>query len=259
MKKTILTLAAVLMLTAGISATAQNDFKGIITYTVASTGKMVMDIPEQIQNPELKVMGDKVFLNEKAASLFATNAGFGVNCAIVDGLKYTVCYDFSQILAAISQMGEELATYRGDGKMILSSESTQSSIDSLTIKDTEPGHFYLEYPEGETKVIAGQTALLARFHTFSEEGTETTTDIWYDPTIGPKGSMLFNGIKGLPLEMTLSLGDGRAITLTANEVKKGKVKEVDFLMPDGFNRVTEKEFASFMQEFSEVLKYLQDE
>ncbi|MDY5968872.1 MAG: hypothetical protein SPJ13_02490 [Bacteroidales bacterium] len=259
MKKNYISFVAALMLAAGVNAVAQNDFKGIVTYTVTSTGKMTMEIPEQIQNPELKVLGNKVFMDEKAASLFASSAGFGVKCAIIEGLKYTLCYDFSQVLAAINQMGEELATYRGDGKIVITSESKQSAIDSMTIVDTEPGHIYLEYPEGETKEIAGRTAHLARIHAYGEDGEETITNIWFDPSIGPSASLLFYGIKGLPLEMTLPLGEGRAVTLTANEVKNGKVKDVDFLLPSGYNRMTEKEFAGFMQEFSETLQYLQGE
>ena len=259
MKKNLIRLAAALMLTVSLSATAQNDFKGIVTYNVTSSGEMATEVPEQIQNPQVKVMGDKVYLDERAASLFATNAGFGIKGVNLEGRKTTICYDFSQILAAISQMGEELATYRGDGKMMVSMESTQGAIDSLSIKDTEPGHFYLEYPEGQTKEIAGVSTQLARIHVYSEDGVESTHDIWFAPDMGPKGNTIFNGVKGLPMEMTLPLGEGRAFTVTATEVKKGKVKEVDFLMPEGFNKVTEEEFTTFMEEFSEVLQYLQEE
>ena len=57
----------------------------------------------------------------------------------------------------------------------------------------------------------------------------------------PVINVLFSGIKGMPLECTMDAGEGRAITYTATEVVKGKVKEADFLLPDGYETLGEEE------------------
>ncbi len=235
------------------TASAQNDFKGIVKYSVASSGEMAMDIPAELSSFELKVMGDKVYADQIAASILG---GGMAQCMIVEGNKVTQAMDFSQFLAYIASAGESLATYTGDGKMLMQHEYTQQDIDSLTIPCTEG--FYLEYVDGKTEKIAGRDAKLVRMHTFNDEGAENVIDIWYDETMGPANNFILYGVKGMPLRLTQNMGDGQALTITATEVTKGKVKEVDFLLPSGFKAVSDEEMKTFFSELQEVMQYLQE-
>ncbi len=251
MKKLFAMVAAAILFLG--TASAQNDFKGIVKYSVASSGEVPMDIPAELSTFELKVMGQQVYADQIAASLL----GGGMSqCMIVDGNKVTNAMDFSQFLAYIASAGESLATYTGDGKMLMKHEYTQQDIDSLTIPVTEG--FYLEYVDGQTEKIAGRDAKLVRMHTFGEEGEENIIDIWYDETMGPANNFILYGIKGMPMKLTQSMGEGKALTITATEVVKGKVKDVDFLLPSGFKTVSDEEMKTFFEELQEVMQYLQE-
>lgn len=245
-------IAAILM--GSLTLNAQNKFKGIVKYTVTSTGDVAIDIPEQIATADVKVMGDRLFTN----SMLFTNSPV-MNCLMQEGRSVTRCYDFSMLLGFLASNDIELTTYKGDGKIFNSTTVTQTDIDSLTIPVTEG--FYVEYIDGQTQKVAGYEARLARVHIFDDEGVDSPIDFWYTDEIGPEVNFLVSGIgiKGMPLMFTQSYGGGQAITITASEVVKGKVKDVDFLMPAGFKPISDKDFGAFMQEVQEEMEYLQDD
>ena len=83
--------------------------------------------------------------------------------------------------------------------------------------------------------------------------------MWYSKEIGPAINVLFSGIKGMPLECTIDAGEGRAITYTAVEVVKGKVKEADFLLPDGYDSLSDDELTELFQQLQEEIELLQGE
>ncbi len=252
--KKILFFVTVALISMGIgNVYAQNDFKGIVKYTIKSSGEMTVDIPADASF-ELRVMDDMMYANDQACQYFQ---GPFCKSLTVNGLQVTTAEDYSQLLTYIDAQGESLATYTGDGKMIVSQTFTQQDVDSLTIPVTEG--FYIEYIDGQTKEVAGRTAKLAKMHMFDDDGTDHPMEIWYDETMGPKYNFFLYGIKGMPMEFTQNLGEGKAITICAVEVKKGKVKEVDFLMPDGFKAVSDEERKTFASELQEVMKYMQDE
>ncbi len=231
MKKIFVLAAAVVL--AAVGAQAQNSFKGIVKYKVESTGTVAMTIPPEVALAEVKVMGDMMYTK---SPIFTQ--GLEV---YVDGMKVTRCVDYSQLISYLAAQGFEFENYKGNGKILMESTAKKESFDSLEIKDTEPGHFYYEYVDGETKTIAGRTAYKLVQHVYNEEGVDEPVVMWYDKTIGPAYNVLFNGIKGMPLEVTMDAGEGRAITYTVTEVVSGKVKEADFLYPDGYNALTEEE------------------
>ncbi|MDO4217573.1 MAG: hypothetical protein Q4D03_05280 [Bacteroidales bacterium] len=251
--KRIFTVAALTVLMLGsLSVNAQNKFKGIVKYTISSTGEVPINIPAESSTAEIKVMGEQMV----TSSLLFTNSPM-INRIIQDGRKVTVCQDLSMLLAYLAAKDIELTTYSGDGKIFVRHTYSQSDIDSLTIPVTEG--YYIEYVAGETKKIAGHEAKLARLHMFDEEGKDNTLDIWYDDAIGPEVNNFAQGVKGMPLEFTQNLGEGRAITVSATEIVKGKVKDVDFLMPAGFKEMDKETQERFNEELSEEMKYLQDE
>ena len=249
MRKTIVMTAVLALLTLG--AAAQNTFKGTVKYKVESTGQVAMQIPEEAATAEIKVLGDKLFTQSK---IFVSSV---VECVLVQGLTATHCANLSQVLGFLRGQGSEF-TYQGDGKLMVKETHKLSELDSLEIVDTEPGHFYYEYTS-ETKEIVGVTARKLLRHRYDEDGVDHPLEMWVCETIGPRYNMLFEGIKGMPLQCTLDVGEGRAITYTATEIVKGKVREVDFLLPDGYETISEEDFQTLTRELNEELELLQGE
>ena len=253
MKKRFFSLAAaVLFAVSGVMA--QNAFKGIVKYKVESTGTTAMTIPEAAATAEIRVDGNDLFTK---SAIFLMNY-MGAECVLVNNLRTTVCMDLSQIVGYLRSQGSEF-DYQGSGKILVKDESKPSDFDSLEIKDTEPGHFYYEYVAGETKEIAGKTAKKMIRHMYDEDGADHPMVMWYSDEIGPKINVLFNGIKGMPLECTIDAGEGRAITYTATEVVNGKVKEADFLLPDGYDTMGEEDLKTFFEQLQEEIELLQGE
>ena len=250
--KGILTVALALFVASSVLQ-AQNTFKGVVKYKVESTGQVSMTIPEEYATAEVKVDGDNLFTKSR---IFL--GGMGAECVLVNGLRSTTCLDLSPIVGYLRSNGAEF-DYQGSGKILMKQTSKPTDFDSLEIKDTEPGHFYYEYVAGETKVIAGQTAKKMVRHMFDDDGVDHPMVMWYSDEIGPSINVLFSGIKGMPLECTMDQGDGKAVTYTAIEVVKGKVKEVDFLLPDGYDTLTDEEMEVFGQQLQEELELLQGE
>ena len=249
MKRTILLAAAVLFATGGLMA--QNTFKGIVKYKVESTGEVPVELREETRSAEIKVSGDDMFTK----SVIFTQ---GSDAILVQGLKTTQCVNYSMYLNALRGEGFDF-TYQGDVKLLVKGEAKASDFDSVDIPDTEPGHFYYEYIPSETKQVAGMTAKKMVRHTYDEEGVDHPMTMWYSDEIGPRINVLFGGIKGMPLECTMDAGEGRAITYTATEIVKGKVKETDFLLPDGYETLSEEELEILGTEIHDAIELLQGE
>ncbi|MBP5189499.1 MAG: hypothetical protein J6031_01120 [Bacteroidales bacterium] len=248
--KKIMLFAAFAVLSMG-ALTAQNTFKGTIIYKVESTGETAFQVPDQMATAELKVYDDKVLTSSKVF----TNSPM-INSILIDGRKQYMCWDLSMIFMYLSQNDVEL-DYQGSSKILAKTELTQAQIDSLTIPDDEG--MYIEYVAGETKTIAGVTAKKAIIHVFGEEGDDHPIVVWYNDEMGPDVNLLFYGIRGIGLEYSTDLGEGRQLTLTATEVKKGKVKEVDMLLPSGYDTISDEDFKELFKQISEEMKYLQED
>lgn len=234
MKKTLFVAAAMLLM---MGANAQNTFKGTVKYKIESTGEVAFQIPEEQSTVEVKVFGEQAKMGN----------------TVQNGRKVTQCVDYSMyVLGLKSQFDVELESDWGDAKFMFKNEVTQNEIDSLTIPVTEG--YYFEYVAGETKTVADRTAKKAVLHVFDDEGTDHPIEFWYDPTIGPSNNFLFNGIAGMPLQFTQNAGEGRAITYTAVEVKEGKVKEADLLLPAGYKEVSTEEYKTFMTELKDAME-----
>lgn len=238
--KRIVTIAALAVLVlSGTALNAQNKFKGIVKYSITSTGSVAVEIPAERSTSELKVYEDKVMQGT----------------SLQEGRTTFQFIDLSQLLGYLGSQGVELTSYTGDGKIFLRHAYTQLEIDSLTIPCTEG--FYIEYIADQTKSVAGYNAKLARIHIFGENGEDSPVDMWYTDEIGPEVNFLANGVKGVPLEYTQELGNGKAITMTATEVVKGKVKDVDFLMPAGYKEMTVEDWQAFQEELEEEMEFLE--
>ena len=249
--KKILVIAAVALLGIG-SLLAQNNFRGTIVDTATSTGETPYTVPDQIAKSEIKVFDSKVL----TSSPLFTGSQL-TNSILIDGHTQYACMDLSQLFMYFQQMDVEL-DYDGSSKILVTNELSQTDIDSLTIPCTE-NCYYLEYVDGETKTIAGETAKKAVIHAFDEDGEDHPTVVWYTDQMGPDVNLLFNGVRGMALEYSMNLGEGRQITLSASEIKKGKVKEVDMLLPNGYEKMAKDAMEKLFEQISEEMKYLQEE
>ncbi len=249
--KKILTLAAAVLLTLS-GAMAQNAFKGIVKYKVESTGTVSVDLPEEARTAEIRVSGNDMFTKS------AIFCGGMTEAVLVQNLTSTSCQNLSMYLNYFRSQDFEF-TYQGTGKILVKNTAKESDFDSVDIPDTEPGHFYYEYVDGETKTIAGMTAKKMIRHSYDDEGVDHQMVMWYSDEIGPKINILFGGIKGMPLECTMEVGEGRAITYTATEIVNGKVKEADFLLPDGYETLSEEEMETLGNELNDAIELMQEE
>lgn len=250
MKKTFLALALVCFSMGALMA--QNSFKGIVKYKVESTGTVAFQIPAEAATAEVKVDGNNLYTK---SSIFMSSP-FSEDI-LVQGYTVSQCMNFGQLLGYLRSNGSEF-TYQGDGKLLIKQTQDESSLDSLTVVDKEAGHYYYEYVDGETQQIAGYTAKKVIKHIYDAEGVDHPQTTWYTDEIGPRYNVLFEGIKGMPLSCTIDAGEGKAITYTATEVVNGKVKTADFLLPDGYETLSDEDLGTLMQEIQEELELLQE-
>ncbi|MBQ9546090.1 MAG: hypothetical protein IJU90_02250 [Bacteroidales bacterium] len=234
------------------SLSAQNNFKGIVKYKVESSGEVAFQVPAEAANAEILVNGDRLFTK----SAIFLSSPFS-ECVLVNNLTVTHCENYGQLLAYLRGNGSEF-TYQGDGKILIKRTYTQGDIDSITIPDTEPGHFYLEYVEGETREIAGIAAKKVIRHAYDSDGNDHPLEMWYTDEMGPQYNFLLLGIKGMPLMCKQDMGEGKAVTYTATEIVKGKVKDADFLLPEGYETLSPEDLQTFGTELQEELELLQE-
>lgn len=239
--KRFFTVALVALMTmSAFTVNAQNKFKGIVRYNIKSTGTVAIEIPANRATSEIKVMGDKLITEGQ----------------MQEGLTVYSFLDLSGLIGYLNSQDITLESYEGDGKIFIKHTYTQNEIDSLTIPCTEG--YYIEYVAGESKKICGYDAKLAKIHMFNDEGTEKIINMWYTDEIGPQVNFLMNGIKGMPLEYSQDVDADRQITMTAGEIVKGKVKDVDFLMPAGHKELDQDSYLKLMKEVQETIELLQE-
>ncbi len=222
---------------------AQNKFAGIVTYGLESVGEV--DVPLQNKSFQIFVYQDKAYVGNEQMK------------TIVNGRKVYSVMDLSQIIAYFQTNDVWESDYEGNGKVIASHEMTQAQLDSITIPDTKG--MYIEYVGGETREIQGYKAQKAKYHIFNEEGVDKGFDVWYTTEIGPEYDfVLCTGLKGFPLEFVQSPEEGKAIQYKVTEITKGKVKNTDFLLPDGYDMLDEEAFSALMKNINEAQELLSE-
>ena len=238
--KKIVCAAAMLLLTVG-ALSAQNNFRGIVRYKIESTGKVAITIKPEQSTAEIKVYDNQILSGQ----------------TVQTGFKIATAQDFSPYISYLAANDIELETYTGDGKFLIRDEIAKEKLDSGYIVDKEPGHYYYENVD-ETQEMLGYTAHKLIMHRYDEEGNDNHAICWYTTEIGPEYCLVLGAIKGFPLVYTQELGEGRAITYTATEIVKGKVKETDMLLPAGYKDASGEEFETFQREMQEAFELLGD-
>ena len=238
--KKIVCAAAMLLLTVG-ALSAQNNFRGIVRYKIESTGKVAITIKPEQSTAEIKVYDNQILSGQTVQTRF----------------KIATAQDCSPYISHLAANDIELETYTGDGKFLIRDEIAKEKLDSGYIVDKEPGHYYYENVD-ETQEMLGYTAHKLIMHRYDEEGNDNPAICWYTTEIGPEYCLVLGAIKGFPLVYTQELGEGRAITYTATEIVKGKVKETDMLLPAGYKDASGEEFETFQREMQEAFELLGD-
>ena len=219
---------------------AQNNFRGIVKYKIESTGKVAITIKPEQSTAEIKVYDNQILSGQ----------------TVQTGFKVVQAADFSPYISYLAAKDIELESYTGDGKFLIRDEISKEKLDSGYIVDKEPGHYYYENVD-ETKEMLGFTAHKLIMHRYDEEGNDNPAICWYTTEIGPEYCLVLGAIKGFPLVYTQELGEGRAITYTATDIVKGKVKETDMLLPAGYKDASGEEFETFQRELQEAIELLE--
>lgn len=238
MKKVL--FATTLMLLGIGTLCAQNNFRGIVKYKIESTGKVAITIKPEQSTAEIKVYDNQILSGQ----------------TVQTGFKVVQAADFSPYISYLAANDIELESYTGDGKFLIRDEISKEKLDSGYIVDKEPGHYYYENVD-ETKEMLGFTAHKLIMHRYDEEGNDNPAICWYTTEIGPEYCLVLGAIKGFPLVYTQELGEGRAITYTATDIVKGKVKETDMLLPAGYKDASGEEFETFQRELQEAIELLE--
>lgn len=238
MKKVL--FATTLMLLGMGTLCAQNNFRGIVKYKIESTGKVAITIKPEQSTAEIKVYDNQILSGQ----------------TVQTGFKVVQAADFSPYISYLAANDIELESYTGDGKFLIRDEISKEKLDSGYIVDKEPGHYYYENVD-DTKEMLGFTAHKLIMHRYDEEGNDNPAICWYTTEIGPEYCLVLGAIKGFPLVYTQELGEGRAITYTATDIVKGKVKETDMLLPAGYKDASGEEFETFQRELQEAIELLE--
>lgn len=220
MKRTtiILLFAAILCIPSFANAQKKNvkEFSGTIEFALTYQG---IDPAQEAQMPKSLTM---IISGNKSKTIL--DAGMYAMHTITDG-------DKEMLLIYLDFMGQKMA-YR----------QTKAQLDSNRIGATDPTVKLYE----ETKVIAGYNCKKAEIITKDEETLEEQiTIVWYTDELGVSEKSNFasatKGITGFTME-TISKNGEVTQTMTATAVKKGKIKDTDFLLPADAKEMTLEEF-----------------
>ncbi len=218
MKKIILALA--LALAFAINTNAQKNFEGIVTYAISFENSGLP--PEALQmlkgaESVVYIKGDKRRVDMNTAMQSTTS--------VMDSKSKTV-------LTTMDVMGQKYLIKMNESDM----KKEKETAPVTTIK-------YMD----ETKEIAGYKCKKAEVTTKTKEGKEETIIVYYTEEI-PSSDVksTFEGLKGMPLEYTISQG-GVKMTFSTKTIVKEPVPDAKFeLAKEGYKETTLEELQKEM-------------
>lgn len=223
MKKAISALVIVMAVSLifGINSYAQKKFKGIVNYTIAYSG--TIDPATAAQQPKTMILS--IYENKQKMNIPMGPVNIDI---ITDG-------DAKTSTTLLDIMGEK-KYYK----------MTTEEIEKQIAESPEPVITYKD----ETKTVAGYACKKAEYSVTKDDETSTTV-VYYTEDLG--GELLnyggqFNKLKGVPLEYVITTPDGIITSFTATEVKKGKVKDTDLLIPSDYVELTADEKQQMMNQ-----------
>lgn len=214
-------IALVLLVATSYTTNAQKKFRGTINYTMSYAG--TIDAATAAQMPKTVVVSVYDNLQKMTLSMGAFNLDI-----ITNG-------DSKTVTTLMDIMGQK-KYYK------MTTEEIEAKIAENPVPE-------IKYSE-ETKTIAGYVCKKAEYIQKDDEGNSSSATVYYTEELG--GAALnyggeFNNLKGVPLEYISTDPDGIISTVTATEVKKGKVKDTDFLIPTDYTELTPEEKKEILQ------------
>jgi GLPGLI family protein len=200
----IIVITAAAALSFNSVAQTPKPFRGIVTYNITYSG----NIDAATLANQLKMVTVSIYDNKQKLTI--SMAGVGLDL-IYDG-------DKKESIVLIDQMGQKMYY-----KML--KEEIEADM-------TEKGTYEIKYLD-ESKTIAGYNCKKALYISTDSEGEKDTSIAYYTQELGGEAlnyGTSFHGLKGFPLEYIAKEKDITS-TFTATEVKKGKVKDTQFMLP----------------------------
>jgi GLPGLI family protein len=193
-------------------------FRGIVTYDISYDGDALTDLQKSKLPTTVSV---KMY---DGMSKFDEVMGPALQTTIINPKadKYTV----------LIEVGDKKAAYLGK----YSDMNNDSTIQYTTVIDYS----------ADTKIIAGYSCKKAIVTFTPKEGVddeERMFTVYYSEELAgaeENEDGFYKGIPGLLLE-SYQVSPGMVVKYTATEVKKGKVKDLDFLLPSDFKEFTDQE------------------
>ena len=99
--------------------------------------------------------------------------------------------------------------------------------------------------DSKTKKVAGYKCKHAVMVMKGDDGEEIETDVYYTEEIPAQANTKLKGLKGFPLEYSVT-NRGMVITMTAKNIEKIKVAKSEFDVPEGYKVMTMEEFQEMM-------------
>jgi GLPGLI family protein len=213
----------VLLIACSYSTSAQKKFKGVINYTITYSG--TIDAATAAQQPKVMILSIYENLQKMNIPLGPVNIDI-----ITNG-------DSKTQITLLDIMGEK--------------KYYKMTTEEIEAKIAEKPAAEIKYLD-DTKTIAGYVCKKAEYTEKNDDGTSSTTTVYYTEELG--GDALnyggqFNKLKGVPLEYVIT-ASGIITTFSATEVKKGKVKDTDFLIPSDYVELTPEEKAQMIQQMT---------
>ncbi len=222
MKKSISAFVIIMSISliCGMNSFAQKKFKGIINFTIAYSG--TIDPATAASQPKAIILS--IYENKQKMNI--PMGGYNIDI-ITDG-------DAKTQTTLMDIMGQKKYF-----------KTTTEEIEKKISENPEPEIKYID----ETKTIAGYVCKKAEYIEKTEDASVTTV-VFYTEELG--GETLnyggqFHKLKGVPLEYVVTTPDGIVTTFSAIEVKKGKVKETDFLIPSDYVELSPEEKQMMLQ------------
>ena len=216
MKKIVLLLGIIALITVNNSVFSQKAFEGTIIY-----GIEYEDLPEEMEAMKAMLPSETMIKIKGSKTRTEQSTGMGSTISIhdrKDNLSITL----------MDMMGSKVAI-----KMNSEDEkNTKKEAEVLDIK-------YLD----ETKEIAGYKCKKAEI---TIEGEEEAIIIFYTEEINTEETKSqYKGLKGFPMLYEINTPEMKMV-MTVKEVKKGKVSSAEFTIPAEYEEMTMEEFQTKM-------------
>lgn len=216
MKKLIVAFVA---LAIALPTMAQKKFEGTIIY-----GLEFQDLPAEMAAMEAMLPDETTTMIKGEKTRLEQSLGMGVSQVTITDMKK------GNGVLLMNMMGKKMAM-----------EMTKEELEEMDKKNSASQKPEFKYVDGETKKIAGFDCKKA----LVSVGGNAELEVYYTEDLPSGASKQFEGLKGFPLQYTISNGP-MTIKATAKKVTQEKLNNSLFEIPEGYDKMTFEEFQKSM-------------